>query len=309
MSYYVIGSKYEKNPNDFEDMLPKMLQKSVVSVGFARGENLSGLLGESHSKIINQLKSVGESPSSCTALKHFLSLKPGDLIAVKIHGAPNGKQARLLIGAYAVVKGDITPNYNTCEELGHTIEVDFIESELSYLVNASYGQTMHHIVDSTKVAQIFGLYSTFGNSTTPIELDSPEHKNTDEIEVKASSAYIRKQVHNRIQNALLDELVSQFGKSKVEKEVDYIDVLVELEDKYLIYEVKSSPSPEACIREALGQIMHYGYQKRNRKRVEYIVVGMGSVDNSKDSYYSYIKGSISETFSYKQVEIKLTEEV
>lgn len=61
--------------------------------------------------------------------------------------------------------------------------------------------------------------------------------------------------------------------------------------------------PDRCIREALGQVLQYGHilKARSGKAVEYVVVGPSTVDDSEDSYYTYISNTLKETFTYKRV--------
>lgn len=303
MNYYIIGSKYGKQSEGFRDIFPSMLEKGVVATGFNWDEDLTHLIGKSHGYIINALKSKSESQKSYSTLKHFLNLKPGDLIAIKIHSAPSGKQARLVIGAYAVVKGLGNPIYKHCKELGHTIEVDFIETDLAYELPFGYGRTIHKIEDSKRIKPIFGYYSDcqidLNNQYVELIL-----KKTTDVSVKSSSGYILSRAHDKIQNSLAISLKNKYGdNAKIKMESSYIDVLVELEDKFILYEVKSSLCPQRCIREALGQIIQYGHslKQKSNKSIEYVIVGPTKVDDSACSYYRYIKNIITEPLSYECV--------
>jgi hypothetical protein len=85
-NYYLIGSKYGEN-ND-KDISPYMVERSAVSVGFAWDYDLSGWLGKPENEIIDYLTQIGENSTSYSALKLFLNLKEGDLIAIKSRGSP-----------------------------------------------------------------------------------------------------------------------------------------------------------------------------------------------------------------------------
>jgi hypothetical protein len=101
-NYYLIGSKYGDH-ND-EDIFPQMVQKSAVSVGFAWRYDLSKWFGKPENEIIEYLSKEGQNSTSYYVLKLFLNLKEGDLIAIKSKGSPVGKNPRLVICGYAVVK-------------------------------------------------------------------------------------------------------------------------------------------------------------------------------------------------------------
>lgn len=302
MDYYIIGSKYGNQTDGFDDVLPSMLEKGVISTGFASDEDMHDFVGKRHEIIIDHLKSKSASQKSYSTLKHFLNLKPGDLVAVKIHSAPSGTQARLVIGAYAIIKGLYEPIYKHCEELGHTIEVDFIETNLDYELPFGYGHTIHKVEDPDRIKSIFGYYSD--ELSKSVDTSKECHlKSTNEIKIEASAGYVVTRAHNIIQNLLITKLVLIYGSECVKVEKSYIDVLVELSDKFIIYEVKSSFSADHCIREALGQILQYGHtlKKTSNKAIEYVVVGPSVIDKSDDSFYRYVANSIEEPFSYQRV--------
>ncbi|MBB1307961.1 hypothetical protein H5162_00675 [Pseudoalteromonas sp. SR41-8] len=297
-NYYVIGSKYGGNSNSFKDVLPLMIKSNVIAVGFNFSEDMSEFLGKSQNEIVEYLKNKNEPKESYSTLKHFLSLKPGDLIAVKLHSAPQGNRPRLVIGAYAVVKGIEKPLYRHSAELGHTIEVDFIDTEINYEVPFGYGGTIHKIESVDRINAIFSHYSA--EAATSEEVEVSDVTDIDDVLISRSARYISRRVHNRIQKKLLHELRNKYGISAVKPEVNYIDILVELEDKYIIFEVKSSLSAERCIREALGQILQYGSElsKTTNKTIEYVVVGPNTIDDSAESYYKFVVENISIPLSY-----------
>lgn len=302
MDYYIIGSKYGNQAKGFDDILPPMLEKGVIATGFNWNENMKEFIGESQTSIINHLKNKSETKESYSTLKHFLNLKPGDLVAVKIHSAPSGKQARLVIGAYAIVKGEDSPIYKHCDELGHTIEVDFIESGLDYELPFGYGQTIHKIESLERIKPIFSCYSNHIVETSTAVQDI-SLKNTNEVIVESTAGYISSRAHNLIQNKLIIELSEKYGAERVAKEKHFIDVLVELDDKFILYEVKSSISANNCIREALGQIMQYGHtlETNTNKSIEYVIVGPSKVDDSDNSFYRYIVNTTNVPVTYHQV--------
>ncbi len=302
MDYYIIGSKYGNQAKGFDDILPSMIERGVISTGFNWNENMEDFVGESQSTIVNHLKNKSEIKESYSTLKHFLNLRPGDLVAVKLHSAPSGNQARLVIGAYAIVKGVDSPIYKHCDKLGHTIEVDFIESGLNFELPFGYGQTIHKVERSDRIKPIFSCYSSDVAEPNDIKQELTL-KNIDDVIVEATAGYISSRAHNKLQNKLIVELSEKYGAACVKKEENYIDVLVELDEKFILYEVKSSLSANRCIREALGQIMQYGHslKKCTSKAIEYVVVGPSRVDDSDNSFYSYIANTVDAPVTYLRV--------
>jgi len=96
-SYFLIGSKYNEN-NNF-DMFPSMEKYNVVCTGFACDYDLKNLYQKSEKEIIDFLKRKKEEPKSYNALKQFLQLKIGDVVAVKSTGSPKAGKPFLEIVA------------------------------------------------------------------------------------------------------------------------------------------------------------------------------------------------------------------
>lgn len=156
MDYYLIGSKYGDNRD--EDVFPQMIKKNAICVGFY-WDNLSKLVGKSEGEIIDYLSKRGEKSNSYSALKYFLNLKEGDLIAIKRTGSPVGKKARLNICGYAIVKKNEDKIYEfDSEDLGHLIYVDFREVNLDKELELGYGRTIHKLKKIDHIKKIFGAY-------------------------------------------------------------------------------------------------------------------------------------------------------
>ncbi len=153
-SYYIIGSKYGENSDI--DIYDQLVEKSVVAVGFANHLDLTEYYGLPHKQIISYLESEGESRKSYNALKHFLSLKPGDWIAIKKSGSPKGKQGFLsVVGIVEVVEKD-GQVYEHDEDLGHTVQVKFLKVPVyKEFELGGYGRTIHKISQPDRIKQIF----------------------------------------------------------------------------------------------------------------------------------------------------------
>jgi 5-methylcytosine-specific restriction protein B len=156
-NYFLIGSKYGEKNN--VDMFPQMLENNVISVGFAPKLDLSDFYLTDVAEISEYLKDQGENQNSINALRHFLSLKIGDRIAVKSSGSPKaGKGFLSIIGICEVVKDDNGDVYKyDPENLFHTINVKFLEaSENKEFELGGYGSTIHHLSNESHIRLIFG---------------------------------------------------------------------------------------------------------------------------------------------------------
>jgi hypothetical protein len=128
--FYIIGTKYGEH-ND-ENITSYLLDKQAISIGFCWDTDLTKFYNGDLDKPDKLLRDNGEKPSTIAQVKWFLSLQPGDIIALKSIGLPIGTTPRLEIVGYAVVTKrnglvyrhdpDDFPN-----GLGHLIDVDFLE--------------------------------------------------------------------------------------------------------------------------------------------------------------------------------------
>lgn len=302
MSYYIIGSKYGNTKNGYTDIFPELLKKGVVAVGFNFDDDLSGIVGSGENEVSSYLKSKSASSDSISTLKRFLNLKAGDIIAIKRHSSPKGEQARLVIGAYAVVKGDNSVVYEHCDQLGHTIAVDFIDTDLDFELAFGYGLTIHEITLSERINAIFSPFNIIEDEYLTSE---PKLKNTNEVLVKSNVSYIQTKSHNKIQNALVAMLKENNSTANIKVEKNHVDVSMELDDEIVLYEVKSSKSADNCIREALGQILKYGWslKKSTNKPIRYVIVGPSAMRDDPNNYLSYIQQNFKEKFEYLNIQL------
>ena len=158
MNYYIVGSKYNRG-DYYEDVFPQMVEKDVVSVGFAAGHDLTHLYQTDENKITQYLEGVNEGTYAIAALKRFLNLSPGDLIAIKGSGSPVGKRPRLIIVGYAiVVDRDGLVYQHDPDGLGHLVNVEFLEISLEKEFGLGYGMTIHKLEKQEHAKLIFGLY-------------------------------------------------------------------------------------------------------------------------------------------------------
>jgi Cdc6-like AAA superfamily ATPase len=155
-NYFLIGSKYGEN--NIVDVFPEMLNKNVVSVGFAQNLDLSHLYLNDENEIIEFLKDENETTSSISALKKFLKIKIGDKIAVKSSGSPKGSKGFLsIVGICEVIKDENGEVYHYDPNgLIHSISVKYLHAPIYKEYDlGGYGSTVHHLSKDEHIQMIF----------------------------------------------------------------------------------------------------------------------------------------------------------
>lgn len=279
--FYLIGTKYGRS----EDVLPEMVSDGVISTGFVDTLDLSPIIGKDHALACSWIdKQIpNESSTARKTLALFAGIRPGDVVALKAHSAPRGSQARLVIARYAIVTGS-TQSIYARSSLGHTLKVDFLDEQEPIELPLGYGGTLHMINDPQRIKIIFGCYADSAHFIAPAK-DKAIHTS----EVSARGAYLMQRVHNGIQNELRNLLTQQYGESAVTQEEQFVDLIVRLPEKTLLIEIKSSPSPITCIREAIGQLLQYGWKLGlSAGRVAYFIVGPSVISNQDLAFINHV---------------------
>ena len=268
--FFIIGTKYARA----HDMLPLMLHYRVVSTGFAGDVDLGHLVGKGSDVIRYELDKLipEEAPLAKSTLVRFLGMRPGDIVALKSHSAPRQSEPRLVVARYAVVSGTTHAKYRLLDDLSHSIEVDFLGDQDPVELPYGYGRTLHEVEDAERIAAIFGPFHYAARAVLATLLSLTD-KTTHQSIVGARGAYIMNRVHNELQNAFRNRLVSLYGADAVAQEQGYVDLFVSLPNKLILVEVKASASPMTCVREALGQVLQYAWRLgRDTRHIEFIIV-------------------------------------
>jgi Cdc6-like AAA superfamily ATPase len=158
--YFILGSKYGENNN--VDIFPDMLAKSVISVGFASKYDLTEYFQAKPVDIAEFLEKKGEKQKSINALKHFLSLKVGDRIAIKASGSPKGTKGFLsIVGIAEVIEKDGKIYEHDPKGLGHIINVTYLNAPVyKEFEVGGYGSTIHKLTKRDQIDLIFkGKYT------------------------------------------------------------------------------------------------------------------------------------------------------
>lgn len=154
--YYLIGSKYgAKNV----DVFPEMKNRNVISVGFTSELDLVDYYLEPENEIVEYLKNENVKSNAFSALKLFLNIKVGDIVAIKANESPKKGTAFLGINAICEVIPDDNGNvYNYAPDvLGHTLNVRFLNDEYRELPIGGYGRTVQLVKKNEDIKQIFKM--------------------------------------------------------------------------------------------------------------------------------------------------------
>lgn len=294
--FYLIGTKYARSVN----VLPQMIRDGVVSTGFVDDLDLSPIIGKDYSETLDWIRvQIPQETSDAKAtLALFACMRPGDLVALKAHSAPDGIRARLVIARYAVVAGNKKAIYARSDALGHTLKVNFLDEQEPIELPLGYGKTLHAIEDPHRINLIFGRYAQAAFQSES-DTDEDKDKATYRSEVAARGAYLMQRVHNELQNEMRKLLIARYGNSAVKQEEGFIDLQVKLDRNTLLIEVKSSPSPISCIRKALGQLLQYSWKLRLQGReVSYLIVGPSEATAEDSAFITHVVQETNLPLSY-----------
>jgi len=112
--------------------------------------------------------------------------------------------------------------------------------------------------------------------------------------------------HNALQWALYARLAAKYGEDKVGTERPNgagtrVDIVVSHENEVWFYEIKTSLTARACLREALGQLLEYGFWPGAQEAVRLIVAGESALDNEGTEYLRRLQKRFSLPIEYEQI--------
>lgn len=92
---------------------------------------------------------------------------------------------------------------------------------------------------------------------------------------------------------------------KVRRERNFIDVSVRTDTELLLFEIKSDIEPRLVIRQALGQILEYGFHPRNPHSlpVRLVIVGRSEPDKDDQCYLAHLRTAFGMPITYRAVPI------
>ncbi|MBS1668721.1 MAG: hypothetical protein JST58_15195 [Bacteroidetes bacterium] len=321
--YFIIGSKYNyKDKNGAKDVFPEMLAAKSVAIGFLSGYDLTSLLNSSIAEINSFVSENGkdeeiEIPKLQSYFRILLRLKPGDIFAIKSHGS----FGTLTIIAYAVVveRNGKVYEYKP-DELGHHINVEYVELGINRKTNLNYAGTLHHVSSDKPdhLKQIFGPFLQVDNialgeddGASSFGDDSPKYKIEESYQRGEIASKMVRQLHNIIQNSFFKELNRKFPRQTVMMEYEgRVDIVRENENERWFYEVKPFENVSACLREATGQLIEYAYRFQHpNKLTNLVIIGPGELSREAKGFLDYYIDTIKIPLSYQQHIVPLRQDL
>jgi hypothetical protein len=94
--------------------------------------------------------------------------------------------------------------------------------------------------------------------------------------------------HRVLQTTLCDELAATLGPDKISEEAAIggfrADIVTREDSGYVLYEIKTGGTVPACLREALGQLLEYGFWPEAMAPVRLVVSGEPEIDDDARVY-------------------------
>lgn len=141
-TYWSLGHSYNG-----QDVLSKFKEKSKVCIGYVK-ENLEDVIGDS--KLLDQyLSSIGANDNERRSLKKFSNIKTGDIIFLKssFTRGEKGRTTVYRVDAVAKVLEDVREGYEFDAELGHCINVEFLDCKPFELEGINYLRPIEKIAN------------------------------------------------------------------------------------------------------------------------------------------------------------------
>lgn len=111
--------------------------------------------------------------------------------------------------------------------------------------------------------------------------------------------------HNHVQGQLFSKLCKQYGHDNVGTENNTgagsrVDLIVRQGKKYALYEIKTGPSLQACVREAIGQLLEYRHVIGHAKVSKLVVVSPHASNEQIEGYLKFMRTAHSIPIHYEQ---------
>lgn len=143
-----------------------------------------------------------------------------------------------------------------------------------------------------------------GHSPRPLEAYS--HLSPEERRVELR--------HNAIQTALFAQLVAEFGRKRVWTEFQLdggraADAIIRLpDDRCYLYEIKVAATASSVIRQAMGQLLEYGFREGGLEPVKLFVVGEPPLDAVSARFLERLRRDHGLDIGYLQITLEAEDE-
>lgn len=115
--------------------------------------------------------------------------------------------------------------------------------------------------------------------------------------------------HNAVQTALFAQLAAQFGEDRVWTEFPtgtggYADAVARLpDDRCQLYEIKIAYTAVEVVRQAMGQLLEYGFRAGGLEPVKLFVVGEPALDDVTRRFLARLRADFNMDIDYLQIEL------
>lgn len=114
--------------------------------------------------------------------------------------------------------------------------------------------------------------------------------------------------HSEIQIKLKKILESKYGEDNVSLENPFngnrIDAVAKTKEGYIFYEIKTANTAKSCIRQAVGQLLEYGFWPGKNNASKIVVVGEPSIDKKTKDYIIFLKDEFKIPIDYLCIDKK-----
>ena len=114
--------------------------------------------------------------------------------------------------------------------------------------------------------------------------------------------------HVKLQDAAFKFLAAKYGKRNVIKEQDRVDIQVTKPDGVTLVEIKTAPDARMAIRQAIGQLLEYGYYDRAPSEfpAHLSIVSPAPRTSQTDQYLNLLRQRFGLAVSYHQFDLSST---
>lgn len=113
--------------------------------------------------------------------------------------------------------------------------------------------------------------------------------------------------HSVIQAKLQERLEEEYGEESVSLENpvngNRIDAVVKKNEDYIFYEVKTASTVKNCIRQAIGQLLEYGFLARPEDASKLVVVGEPDINEKSRKYLTFLNDELNIPIEYLSIDI------
>lgn len=167
-------------------------------------------------------------------------------------------------------------------------------------VTSTYYTTLPHFSGPPSALKISSEFQfVAGHTERVLRSSRSTKKNSGEIDL----------AHNRMQTAIYAQLREEYGEKCVGTENSAglgskIDVVLKSKTSHVFFEIKTSNSLKACIREAIGQLLEYGYWSGKEPAEKFIIVSHNSINDEASRFLQLVRKKFGVPIYYRQFSVE-----